>query len=143
MRWLALAVMLLASQVQAQSMDSRTMCPLASALTKLARAVDVYVGENSMASAMRGEELVRAAADRDPSLLEPFSKFRVTARVEGRNSSVLVCTADGRRTLIEDAGCTARSDAQRWDDGSYPCGFTLDLAAVCTNPPPSSINLCR
>jgi hypothetical protein len=144
MRWLVLPLTLLAVQVQAQSPDNATMCPLASALTKVARAVDAYAADNPAAGSLRGVDLVDAATKHDPTLVQPFSQFHITARVEGRNSSVLVCTRDQKRSLIEDAGCTARSDAQRWADvPPFPCGFSLDLAAVCTSSTPLPANLCR
>jgi len=142
MRWLILPLTLLAFGAQAQPLDSRTMCPLASALTKVARAVDVSVANDPSVATMRGEEIVRAATQHDPSLLEPFGRVSVVARVEGRNSSVLVCTADGRVALMEDAGCSPQSDSHLWN-ADLPCGFTLDLAAVCVRNAAPSANLCR
>lgn len=132
-RFVFLLVLVLAVAAQAQTVDDHSLSSVASALTKLARAVDAYVADDPVSAAtLQSDELLRVATRHDPGLLHPFKRFAVRARAEGRNSSVLVCTADGQRGLIEDAGCTARSDLQLWrsvQDAS--CHFFLDLVRIC------------
>ena len=143
MRWLALIVLLLLPlQADAQRIKF-TMCPLASDLTRLAKAVDVYVADTPAAGSLRDEELLESATRHDPSLLTPFFSYYVGVQVEGRNSSVLVCTRDRKAGLLEDAGCSPEMDAHLWSDSSHLCGFTLNLSAVCRGASPPSANACR
>lgn len=146
MRWLFFfACLLAASNLHAQ-VTPETMCSLASSLTKVAKAVDGYVSQNpSAAAAMQGRALVEAATKPDPGLLDPFEGYSISARAQGRNSSVLVCTSDQALGLLEDAGCTARADAHRWQHNPpLLCGFSLDLDVTCSGVrPPAAANPCR
>jgi len=60
----------------------------------------------------------------------------MTLRVlrEGADSAVLVCESAADKALLEDAGCTARLDAQRWQGGDDACAFTLRLREICGTP---------
>ena len=91
---------------------------------------------------MRSGDVLSAATEHDRSLLGPFRTYELFVRVEGRNSSVLVCTGNKARALLEDAGCSARVDGQLWREG-FLCGFTLDLSSVCTGSTRPTVNLCR
>ncbi len=104
----------------------------ASALTKVAAALESAVRFKGAPERLSEEELKDFATRHDPGLLEPFRSFTVRVRRQGPNSSVLLCTADGRTGLIEDAGCTARVDARLWErEPQVGCEFALDLEAVC------------
>jgi hypothetical protein len=116
----------------ADRIDESTMLPLAAALTKLSRAVDAAVRYDSGAAALPEQELLKSSTAHDPSLLEPFAEYAVGLSVRTPDSSVLVCTKDRSRGLLEDAGCTAPLDRHLWQAPEpLACRPVLDLAAVC------------
>lgn len=78
-----------------------------------------------------GELLARAAAD-DPALLKPFDDYSLRTTREGDYVSVLVCTKDGKRGLLEDTNCTVTLDRPLWRDSpEAACAPTVRLADVC------------
>src|SRR3546814_4504488 len=83
------------------TIDDETMQPVASALTKVAAAVDAYVAWTPGADALSSTELLYAATAHDPALLVPFEDYLLKTSAQGRASAVLVCTADGRRALVD------------------------------------------
>lgn len=104
----------------------------ASALTKVAIAVDATVRFGDLPDATSNDQLLSLATADDPELLAPFATFRVLARQQGADSEVLLCTADSNFALIEDAGCTASSDLHHWKQSPLPpCAFAIDLATIC------------
>jgi len=79
--------------------------------------------------ARRTLEYIREAK---PDLMAPFLEYAMTVAMRGKNSSVLICSADGKHALFEDAGCSTRLDAPMWRSPSaQPCRFVLDLRATC------------
>ena len=115
-----------------QNFDREEMLVKASALTKVARAVASAVQFKDAPASLSEEELLRFATQHDPEMLEPFRDYAVRARRVGMASSVLMCTKDRRTGLIEDSGCSARSDAHLWDRiPRVPCEFQLNLDQVC------------
>ena len=126
----AAAVLLAVGCAWAQP-DDAAMFPLASAVTKLARAIDAYIASASPLPADTAT-LIEAATAHDPALREPFAGHHLSIAVDGRGSSVLVCSADRQQALIEDAGCTARLERQAWRESPPPpCRHTLDVATAC------------
>lgn len=103
----------------------------ASELTKLTAAVEGYVRYDAPDGTAAGRELLEAATKHDPALLAPFADLSVRVRTQNRHASVLVCTRDERRGMLEDVGCTGKLDRALWQMGTRPCSFTLDIAAVC------------
>lgn len=104
--------------------------PTASALLRLARAVDTYVADRPQAAAMSSDALLAAATEHNPRLLDPFTRYDLRARAEQRSSSVLVCEAEG--AVVEDAGCTPFTDFPAWRAQPRPaCRFSLNLVQVC------------
>ena len=105
----------------------------ASALTKVAAALESAVKFKDAPPQLSEAELLHYATTHDPDLLQPFQGYVLRARRVGDMTSVLLCTKDGQSALIEDSGCTARSDLHLWDRSPpVTCVFQLDLAAVCT-----------
>lgn len=135
MRWIAVLILLTIPIVASAQESKAEMCRLADGLTRVAKAVDAFARDprrrtDRLTEKLTGAELVRLATEHDPRLLTPVKGYIVIARVEGRNSSVLVC--QNNRSLLEDAGCTAEADIHRWQHVPLlPCGFSLDLAALC------------
>lgn len=111
--------------------------PLASALLPLSAAIDAYVARNpKAASALTTEKLIKVVTDDDPRLLFPFRDYVLRTRVDGRNSSVLVCSAE-LEAIVEDAGCTGPSDLPLWNNRPRrQCVFSLDLAEACRSSVP-------
>lgn len=104
----------------------------ASALTKLAIAVDGTTRYGKVPDTLNGEDLLALATADDPALLQPLARFQVKVRRQGLNSEVLLCSPDASVALLEDAGCTAASDLPHWrTQPRPPCAFALDLDAVC------------
>lgn len=120
------------------------MCRLGAALTKLTAAVEAQASPPAKVAGMTSDKILEEATSHDATLLQPFSQFTVATLIEGKVAIVLVCTKDGKRGLLEDASCSASLDAHRWDDPSYPCGFTINTATACAaDAPPTTPNLCN
>ncbi len=80
------------------------------------------------------DELLALATRNDPSLLAPFQGLQVRVARTGRDAVLLVCSADGRRALAEDAGCTTPIEHDWACEGrEVPCALT-DAADSCFGP---------
>lgn len=110
--------------------DKKTMYKLGSSLTKLASAVESTVRYKKPPAGISDKDLLKLATKHDPKLLEPFSNYTVKVSQKNRHAVVLVCTKDGKRGLLEDAGCSGEMDKHLWESSSG-CKFTLDPDAVC------------
>lgn len=126
---LILAICTLTGCAHAQQSDEWFI--RASALTKLTDAVEGYVRYEAPDTIATDDELLRAATQHDPALLAPFADFAVRVRTQNRHVSVLVCTRDEKRGMLEDVGCTGKLDQHLWQAGELACSFTLDIAVVC------------
>lgn len=102
---------------------------LGPALVRLSSAVEAAVAYHDLPPGAGDEAILADATKDDPSLLAPFEGYALRVRRLGTHAAVLVCDAEGRRALLEDAGCTARLDAQR--AAASACEFTLDVASAC------------
>lgn len=129
------ATLLYSCSATGQLQDDEALLIKASALTKVAAAVDSVIRYKDAPMEIPEADLLRMATEHDPELLTPFQGLKIRVRRSGPNSSVLVCSAEGTRGLIEDAGCTARSDEHLWRrQPNAECRFHLDLEAVCSTP---------
>ena len=129
---LAICLLVTTGCVHAASVDAEQMYGLASALTKLSAVVESAVGFKDPPPGLTDAGLVAFATQHDPTLRVPFEGYTLRTLRRDPHAAVLVCTPDGTRALLEDAGCSAALDKHRWkDDPPTPCEFTLDLAAVC------------
>lgn len=107
----------------------------ASALTKVAAALEASVRFGNASPDLSETELLDHATAHDPDLLTPFQDYILRARRVGDFSSVLMCTKDTRTALLEDAGCSPRFDEHLWERSPpLPCNFQLDLAKTCNSP---------
>jgi hypothetical protein len=105
---------------------------LSTALTKLSRAVDGVVAYGELAEDTPEDKILEMAVEENMDLLEPFEDYVVHVYREGENSSVLVCTSDGKEALLEDAGCSGKLDRHAWQESPRPpCGSGLELSAIC------------
>lgn len=115
--------------------DSREdkMYALASALPGVADAVAASVRFGMVADGVDGPALVEEANTRNPSRLDPFKDYYLTARRVGQRTSVLVCDADRSQGLLEDTNCGSGVEEHLWRDRqNAPCAFVIDLVAVCS-----------
>jgi hypothetical protein len=129
---LVICLLMTAGCAHIASVDAEQMYGLASALTKLSAAVESAVGFKDPPAGITDAGLVEFATQHDPTLRTPFEGYTLRTLRRDPHAAVLVCTPDGKRALLEDAGCSAALDKHRWkDDPPTPCEFTLDLAAVC------------
>jgi hypothetical protein len=107
----------------------------ASALTKVATALEAAVRFGNAPLDLSETELLHRATSHDPDLLAPFQDYVLRARRADNLSSVLMCSKDGKTALLEDAGCSPRFDEYLWERSpQLPCAFQLDLAKTCAAP---------
>lgn len=114
--------------------SSEEMFVLGSALTKLSAAAESTVRYKAPPPALTDRELLVFATRHNPNLLAPFDDYTLLVLREDRHAVVLVCTKDGQKALMEDAGCSAELDARHWES-SRTCGFTVKPAVVCVSSP--------
>lgn len=103
---------------------------LAAKMVKLSSVVDRYFAELPEEPVDSGDVLLENAIRHDRSLLGPeFEPYLLKARYQKAYAVLLLCSKDGSRAIMEDAGCSARLDRQVNDDA--PCAFTLAVKGSC------------
>jgi hypothetical protein len=103
---------------------------LATRLINLSAAVDAYFSGTENIPSGNDEEILRRATTHDPSLLAAaFTPYQIKVQRQERYAVLLLCTQDGKRAIMEDAGCSARLD--RRAEENAPCEFTLKVAPGC------------
>ena len=108
------------------------MTPLADALTKLSPKVESAVRYGSLPENATSSDLLALATQGDPGLLELFIGYEVRVLAHDRHASVMVCTKDGKRGLLEDLGCSPMLDRNLWlEQTIMPCSFTLSAIWGC------------
>ena len=110
--------------------DKKVMYKLASSLTKLAAAVESTVRYKKPPAGISDKDLLKLATKHDPKLFEPFKNYTVKVSQKNKHALVLVCTKNGKRGLLEDAGCSDAMDKHLWESTSS-CKFSLDIDKVC------------
>jgi hypothetical protein len=114
-----------------QRPDPEEMYMKASALTKLAAAVESTVRYKNPPPEFNDQELLMLATRHDPALLDNFKGYTVRVLRQARHSVVLVCDTPGARALLEDAGCSGPMERHHWMGKPEPCEFTINTAEVC------------
>ncbi|MDH5571771.1 MAG: hypothetical protein OEY89_08405 [Gammaproteobacteria bacterium] len=114
--------------------NEKNMLPLAAELLKASAAVESTVRYKKPDPALKDRKLLMFATQHDPELAIPFESYEIKIYQQNRHALVLVCSADGARGLLEDAGCTKEMDRHRWQDtGSLTsCEPVINLAAICS-----------
>lgn len=131
-RYFVLTVFVILATGCATPSPEREMNSLASALTKLAAAVDASVRYDDPMASMSETNLLRLATAHDPSLMAPFVSFELHVQRVGSDSSVLICRASAGQAVLEDAGCTALMERHHWkSQPALACEPTLDLHTIC------------
>lgn len=112
--------------------DANQMNRMASSLTKLSAAVDAVVRYDDLPQAADDAVILSKVSAANPTLLDDFKGFQLKLIRSTGDSAVLVCDIRGTTALLEDAGCTAKLDAQRWNTHPpSPCEPSLDLKQLC------------
>lgn len=108
------------------------MMAAAAALTKVSAATEAHLRYGSSPETLSDADFLTESVAHDPDLLRPLSAYQIRSMRQDGYSAILLCSKDGARALIEDAGCTAAVDRQRWrDDAGSPCVFSLELKPLC------------
>jgi hypothetical protein len=110
--------------------NAEEMYVKASALTKLSAAVESMVRYKNPSSSWTDSELLSAATEHDPALLNNLADYRLKIQSRNRHAIVLMCSTSGERALLEDAGCTGQMDRHRWQVPSG-CEFSLTIEQMC------------
>ncbi len=100
----------------------------------LAMPIDVAIIDQTV-----GDDVLAAVshnATAKASLAELERCYSVQARREGPTYSLLLCTKDRSRAILEDVGCTPNCvDYQWWQtDPGHPCSFQADAQQACAHP---------
>lgn len=131
-RLLALTlIVLLPACSRAQGVPARDVQELASALTKVASAVESTVHVKKQAAALQDMDLLRKATEHDPDLLTPFRPFVLRAEQNGDHAIIVVCR--NGEIMLMDATCTRRADQPPPE---------LKPGSSCLIPPPLVSKLC-
>lgn len=131
---LVITIAATACQVGLATDESERMYQLASPLTKLSAAIESTCFYKNPPPSAADHTLLSLATAHDETLLEPFVDFKLRAECKQQHGFVLVCSRDGNRGLLEDAGCSGKLDAHLWKDYEKGCEFTLSVQAICDVP---------
>jgi hypothetical protein len=127
----AVGLFLLFGCAHVQATESEDMLTLGAALTKVTAAVDDEVRHGTPPAGLSEGEFLDRATGFDPGLMAPFKDYSVHFRIQDNTAFLLVCTQDGKVSLLEDAGCTYKLDLNSWREKNSPCKFTLQAKDVC------------
>jgi hypothetical protein len=131
-----LAVLILSLSGSACCGDVSKFKELGPSLLRLTSAVEGVAERPEVYGFKRGEsgeKCIHFGVEDDPSLLTPFEGFLVKAKCETKHAIVLICDAEGKKALFEDAGCTTYVDwpVDNTVRPSRECDFSIQLEAVC------------
>ena len=103
---------------------------LGTEMVNLSSSVDMYLSLRTEPPNEPDAVLLQEATAHDPGLLAPdFKRYLLKVRFQRPFSVLLLCSKDGRRAIMEDAGCSARLDRQIYKDA--PCEFNLQVFEGC------------
>ncbi len=126
---IVLACILSACAISAGPNESE-MQRLAADLLPLTAAVKVTIQTENPPAGLSDSELLNISTREDPSLLKPFSNYKLRISRHSRDVVLLVCSEDGTKGLLEDAGCTPGMDEHLWRS-KKPCDFTIQVESLC------------
>ena len=127
-----IAALMSACAVTPDKEASEEMYKRASALTKLSAAMEAHIRYGNPRAGAAEAELLAAGTAHDPVLLTNVGDYRIRLRGDDRHAIVLMCSKDGMRALLEDAGCTGELDMHHWNKPPVACEFTLSAAKACS-----------
>ncbi len=110
--------------------DAKERGILSTKMVNLSSAVDTYFDNLPEAPLDTVENILRSATRHDSRLLAPeFGPYIFKTQYQNPYAVLLLCSKDGKRAIMEDAGCSARLDRQVTD--AAPCEFTLIVKHGC------------
>ncbi|MDN3485710.1 hypothetical protein CWB58_04450 [Pseudoalteromonas sp. S201] len=113
----------------ANAHDPEKMADLASQLKDISAAVDGTL-KFSSETYTDPQKLLLDALRNDKAKLEVFKDYQLKIVIQEKNAVLLLCEEE--TLLIEDAGCTAKSDLQHWKyDENQICEITLQSNQIC------------
>lgn len=109
--------------------EPEEMADLASQLKDIAAAVDGTL-KFSSDPLTDPKKLLITAIKGDKKRLDPFKNYQLKVITQDKNAVLLLC--DQEVLLIEDAGCTAKSDLQHWQQSKVrACEVTIKTNLIC------------
>lgn len=103
---------------------------LSTQMVNLSSAVDAHFADLLQAPTDSDAVILQNATRHDKRLLVPeFEPYMLKVQYQNPYAVLLLCSKDGQRAIMEDAGCSARLDRQIMDRA--PCKFTLRVKQGC------------
>lgn len=103
---------------------------LSTKMVNLSSAVDTYFSFLPKAPGESDSMILQSATSHDPRLMAPdFEPYEIKVQYQNPYAILLLCSKEGDRAIIEDAGCSARIDRQI--TAPAPCEFTLNVTRGC------------
>lgn len=103
---------------------------LSTKMVNLSSAVDTYFADLPAAPSGDDAGILQNATRHDPRLLAAeFQRYTLKVQYQSPYAVLLLCSKDGTRAIMEDAGCSARLDRQSIHKA--PCEFTLRVSQGC------------
>ncbi|MGZ5026156.1 MAG: hypothetical protein ACXWE9_02975 [Methylobacter sp.] len=110
--------------------DAKERGRLSTKMVNLSSAVDTYFADLAEAPIDSDADILDKAIRHDPRLLAPeFEPYLLKVQYQKSYAVLLLCSKNGDRAIMEDAGCSARLDRQVTK--SAPCEFTLVVKQSC------------
>jgi len=110
--------------------DAKERGRLSIKMVNLSSAVDAYFADLAEAPIDSDADILDKATRHDPRLLAPeFEPYLLKVQYQKSYAVLLLCSKDGGRAIMEDAGCSARLDRQVTH--TAPCEFTLVVKQSC------------
>lgn len=112
------------------SPDAKERDRLSTKMINLSSAVDSYFADLAEAPIDSDITILENATRHNFSLLAPeFDPYLLKVQYQKSYAVLLLCSKDGSRVIMEDAGCSARLDRQITQ--AAPCEFTLLINKNC------------
>lgn len=112
--------------------SEQEMLSAAAALGKVSAAAEANLRYGTSAEMQSDADFLAESIAHDPELLKPLAGYQIKPLRQNGHAVILLCSEDGKTALLEDAGCSAAIDRQRWkDDPPSRCAFSIDPAQTC------------
>ena len=112
------------------ALDAGERGRLSTKMVNLSSAVNTYFADLPAAPTDSDATILQNATRHDKRLLAPeFQPYVLKVQYQNPYAVLLLCSKDGTRAIMEDAGCSARLDRQVTHVA--PCEFTLRVSRGC------------
>lgn len=110
--------------------DTEERGRLSTKMVNLSSAVDTYFVDLTNTPTDDSSTILQNATRHDKRLLAPeFKPYMLKVQYQNPYAVLLLCSEDGNRVIMEDAGCSARLDRQVTHVA--PCEFALRVSQGC------------